>query len=602
VPVRGWIRTRRVSGMSGEGNRRVAMKFFSIRNKLISLSTRILILSMFGFFLSSGILKFLSAKKALRDIVSTTESSLIRKGTILVTNNSMALRGMVEDNAFLAVSKLVSATVEKDEDVVYGIYMDNNCLPWVMVDIGNTNEKGFDQSRLSDSVSRWADTVRESNFKKIKFKENEAFEFAAAVYSDSLRRGVIRYGITTAPMLRAVSTLKRDALFDALTFLIMTIALCIVFFLFGTQAMRRQASAITQPLKMLTESADTIAKGDYTTPITICSDDEVGALAGSFEIMRATIKRYTTNLEQMVAERTAQLKAAQKELVEKAHKAGMADIATGTLHNVGNILNSVKTSSQMIDNIMRQTQLESYKRANDLLRQNMATIEEFIVNNPKGKKLLQYYLKLEEALSYENTQIATHVTRLNKKVDTIAEVIAAQQSYAGTSSLTEEDSLADIVDDALTMQTNSLEAYAIKVNKNYHPAPKVLVQKTKLMHILINLLNNAKDAMADMPPDRRTLTITINSDGHGAYIRMQDTGMGIAVENLQKIFSHGYSTKKYGHGFGLHSSANYMTEMHGEMWAESEGLGKGAVFVVKFHIEAAAASGGDVSTEPKENS
>jgi signal transduction histidine kinase len=576
------------------------MKFFSIRNKLISLSTRILILSMFGFFLSSGILKFFSTKKALRDIVSTTESSLIRKGTILVSNNSMALRGMVEDNAFLAVSSLVAATVEKDEDVIYGIYMDNNRQPWVMIDIGTAEEKAADNFRMSDSVSLWADTIGGSDYKKIKFKSNEVFEFAAAVYSDSLRLGVIRYGITTAPLIRAVSTLKRDALFDALTFLVMTIGLCIVFFLFGTQAMRRQASAITQPLKMLTESADTIAKGDYTTPIAIHSDDEVGALAGSFEIMRATIKRYTTNLEQMVAERTAQLKAAQKELVEKAHKAGMADIATGTLHNVGNILNSVKTSSQMIDDIIRQTQLESYTKANDLLRQNMDSIEEFILSNPKGKKLLQYYLKLEETLIQENTQIAVHVKRLNNKVDTIAEVIAAQQNFAGASSLTEEYSLSDVVDDALAMQTNTLEANAIKVVKKFNPVSKVMVQKAKLIHIIINLLNNAKDAMADIPADRRTLVITIDSDNRAVFIRMRDAGVGIPPENLRKIFSHGYSTKKYGHGFGLHSSANYMTEMHGEMWAESAGLGKGALFVVKFYIADVAQHTDENTPEPIE--
>jgi signal transduction histidine kinase len=561
------------------------MKFISIRNKLIALSTRILIISMVGFFLSTSVLKLLSTQRSLSDTVSRTEASLIRKGIILVVNNSYALRGMVEDNAFLAVNELVSATVDKDEDVIYGIYMDCGRQPWVMATPANPAGTVVDAISLADTMSLWADTVVESNFKKVLLQNEEILEFAAAVRGDSARLGVIRYGITTAPMRKVVGALKHDVLMEMLTFLIMIIVLCSIFFLLGTQAMRRMASAITQPLKKLSESADTIAKGDYTSPITLSSDDEVGALAGSFEIMRKTIKRYTNNLEQMVAERTAQLKAAQKELVEKAHKAGMADIATGTLHNVGNILNSVKTSSQMISDIMRESQVASFHKANGLLRQNMAQIDEFILANPKGKKLLQYYLKLDESLAEESSQIWTHLKRLTGKIDTIAEVIAAQQSYAGASSLTEEFTLPEIIEDALTMQMNSLEAYGIRVEKRFASLPtKVWVQKTKLVHVLINLINNAKDAMQETPPDSRTLSIIVEHDGNAAYIKVRDGGYGIAAENLQKIFSHGYTTKKNGHGFGLHSSANYMTEMHGEMWAESEGVGKGAQFVLKFNL------------------
>jgi sensor histidine kinase regulating citrate/malate metabolism len=88
--------------------------------------------------------------------------------------------------------------------------------------------------------------------------------------------------------------------------------------------------------------------------------------------------------------------------------------------------------------------------------------------------------------------------------------------------------------------------------------------------------------MVGMDPEKKTLRISIQNENGSIFIRIKDAGCGIAGENLNKIFSYGFTTKKDGHGFGLHSSVNYMKEMGGEMWAESEGVGRGAQFVLKF--------------------
>ena len=142
--------------------------------------------------------------------------------------------------------------------------------------------------------------------------------------------------------------------------------------------------------------------------------------------------------------------------------------------------------------------------------------------------------------------------------------------------------LHEIINDALTMQSGTTERYNINVQKNFNEIPKVNVQKVKLVHILINLIRNAKDSMLEIPAEQRILRFTTERNGAFTYIKVTDSGHGISREDLNKIFTHGYTTKKDGHGFGLHSSANYMTEMGGEMWAESEGKGKGATFVLKF--------------------
>ncbi len=278
----------------------------------------------------------------------------------------------------------------------------------------------------------------------------------------------------------------------------------------------------------------------------------------------------------------AELAAAQKELVEKAHQAGMADIATGTLHNVGNILNSVKTSAQIIEDIFGASSISGLQKANDMLRDNIDRIDEFLVNNPKGKKLMQYYLKLEDGFNAENKQTMKHITRLMEKVNAIVDVIAAQQSYAGASGLTERYNLSEVVEDSLTMQSGSTTRYGIHIQKDFQDTPQVPIQKAKLVHVLINLIKNAKESMMEIQQEHRKLTVSIDSKNDAIFVKVNDTGSGIAQENLEKIFSHGFTTKQNGHGFGLHSSANYMKEMGGRMWAESEGEDKGSTFVLRF--------------------
>ncbi len=290
------------------------------------------------------------------------------------------------------------------------------------------------------------------------------------------------------------------------------------------------------------------------------------------------------HLDELVKERTAQLETAQTELIENAHKAGMADIAAGTIHNIGNILNSVKISTQIIKESYKSEFLYNFKKANQLLRDNLNNIEDFIINNPKGRKLMQYYLILEKWIDKDTSEIKSHIDRLSKKVEAITNVVAAQQSYAGVASLTENCDLSVIIDDALAMQQEILAEYDISIEKEFNYSQKIPVQKTKLIHIAVNLINNAIEAMTKTSVENRKLTFIVYSKEKKAYIKIKDTGMGILPENLRKIFNHGYTTKEGGHGFGLHSSANYMTEMKGRMWAESEGEGEGASFVLEFPI------------------
>jgi len=359
---------------------------------------------------------------------------------------------------------------------------------------------------------------------------------------------------------------------------------------------------LTNPLSNLRDGITTIAEGNYQHQMDEIVQEDINTIIEDVNKMARQIlqrdqslhaeiamrkdaeeevNKMNEELEQKVMERTAQLEAVQKELVERAHKAGMADIAADTLHNVGNILNSVKTSAQFINDIASTSQLEGFKKANGLLKENLENIEDFIINSPKGQKLMAYYLKLGKGLDKENTQTLKHANRLRDKVDTIVEVIAAQQSYA-TFTMTEEYPLCEVIEDALTMHASSIEKYNIKVVKNFVENPKNQIQRSKLIHVLINILKNAKETMWEVPVDERNLYISVFTDDEASYIKLTDSGKGIPQADLSQIFNHGFTTKENGHGFGLHSCANYMTEMNGEIWAESEGKNKGATFYLKF--------------------
>jgi DNA-binding LacI/PurR family transcriptional regulator/signal transduction histidine kinase len=274
--------------------------------------------------------------------------------------------------------------------------------------------------------------------------------------------------------------------------------------------------------------------------------------------------------------------SAQQELVAKAHKMGMADIATGTLHNIGNVLNSINTSIYMIKDIIQDSPMKDFQRANELLRSHMKDLENFITQDPRGKKLLQFYLKLENPFGDFQNQIYNQLNRLMDRINLVNEIIVAQQNYAGARPISEELDLAEVIDDALKIQLTSLEKYSIKIIKNYLSYPKAVVQRTKLLYILMNLFNNARDAMMNTPPDQKKLVLTLDEDEELVHLQVSDSGQGIAPEIVKNIFVFGFTTKQEGHGFGLHSCANYMMEMGGRIWAESPGEGQGATFILQF--------------------
>jgi signal transduction histidine kinase len=353
--------------------------------------------------------------------------------------------------------------------------------------------------------------------------------------------------------------------------------------------------SLSRPIKTLAETAKAISSsGNYSLRMSpeIANDHiaEISLLSTQFNQMLDQIEAKdekilaaNSELEKKVELRTLELKEIQKTALQNAHAAGMAEIATGILHNIGNIVNSVNTSVEEIGDIMQKSKLAGFIRANEMLKVNIHRAGEFLTLDPKGKLLPEYYLKIGETLQEEHTHLKNESAALTKKMALIKDVIQTQQEYAKKDLFFEELSLSQITEEILELQMNSLHRHEITIVKSYQPARPVRVQRVKFAHILMNLVKNAKEAMAHQPSGHRKLHIEIEEQhSAGVILRITDSGDGIDPKNLEKIFNHGFTTKQSGHGFGLHFCANAMTEMGGKMVVESKGAGHGATFVLYF--------------------
>lgn len=305
------------------------------------------------------------------------------------------------------------------------------------------------------------------------------------------------------------------------------------------------------------------------------------------EINRVNKALQTANevLEQRVEERTRELKDAQSELLNTARQAGMAEIATNVLHNVGNVLNSVNISADLITRKLRTSKALGLGKAMQLINEHQSDLGTFLTQNEKGKLLPGYLNQLVEAIALEQQGMTDELAQLSKSVDHIKDIVATQQSYAGANSLMEPLYISELLEDALRMNAGALTRHHVTVVKEYGEVPQVMGDKHRLLLILINLISNAKYAMA--APGARTRQITLGVkvvDDTILQISVKDDGEGIAPENMTRIFAHGFTTRKDGHGFGLHSCALAAIEMNGHLTAHSDGPGKGAVFTLQIPL------------------
>ncbi len=277
----------------------------------------------------------------------------------------------------------------------------------------------------------------------------------------------------------------------------------------------------------------------------------------------------------------------QMQLRDVSRQAGMAEVATGVLHNVGNVLNSLGVSATLVLAGLRDSRVGNVQRVAKLLTEQGDRLGDFLQNDRRGREVRSYLTNLGENLCAENRTLHADTQAIVVHVEHIGKIVAAQQSYARRGGVTEEVDVAELVDKAIAL--NFTDSTDVTITRDYQLTPRLTLDRHKLIQILGNVLSNAHHALRDQTQGERMLTVRIHPLTQGSFaIDVEDSGTGIETAVLQRLFEFGFTTKKDGHGFGLHASANLAKELGGELCGHSDGPGRGARFSLRMPLSAAS--------------
>ncbi|MEN6331846.1 MAG: PAS domain S-box protein [Smithella sp.] len=297
------------------------------------------------------------------------------------------------------------------------------------------------------------------------------------------------------------------------------------------------------------------------------------------------VQKRTQELQDQIAAKEkalSELASAQSKLLEMSRAAGMAEVATGVLHNVGNVLNSVNVSCTLIRDQLEQSRIGNVARVAGLLVEPEGGLTRFLMEDPRGRQIPAYLASLAPVLEDEQQLLLRETLSLRDRVEHIKEIVVMQQNYGRVSGVEETIPVEQLLEDAVTFNSEALARHGITVHRQYQPVPPITVDKHKVLQILLNLISNAKYACTEdgRGGEKCIILRVFSPDPQRVLIQIEDNGMGIPPENLSRIFQHGFTTRKTGHGFGLHSGALAARELSGNLTAQSEGQGAGAVFTL----------------------
>ncbi|MEM8710319.1 MAG: ATP-binding protein [Planctomycetota bacterium] len=334
---------------------------------------------------------------------------------------------------------------------------------------------------------------------------------------------------------------------------------------------------VLKPVKALTDHAvRTGLDENFRAKFGMEREDEIGVLASEFDQMMAKLEH------------------ARSALVETARTAGMSEIATGILHNVGNVLNSVNISASLVSQRVDGLCIDDLERLSEVLTEHKDDLPNFLATDPRGQHIQPFLSALVVQLGEEQRSIRNEVTSLSDGIDHICELIKSQQNLAKGTKLVEPTDLSERVDEALriTQRVQGIDPELVVVRR-YDDLGEVNLDKHKLLEILVNLVQNARQAMHSSTGPRELILEIRGKSDDSVMIAIEDSGVGIAKEDLTRVFNMGFTTREEGHGFGLHSSVNSASEMGGKLYAQSEGPGRGARFILELPMSPPGAQPGD---------
>jgi len=332
------------------------------------------------------------------------------------------------------------------------------------------------------------------------------------------------------------------------------------------------AAALVRPLERLTTIARDIARG--------AKPPRIAGVAGGREVVEMT------NALGMMLDR---LNEANRQLVEASRHAGMAEVATGVLHNVGNILTSVNVGIDVLNEGAGELPVERVRRAGELLGAAQAAGP---IDPAKLEAGVRYLTAIAVALEGDRAKMLGGLATLRDHIAHINRVVTMQNGYARSGSVQEQVELGALIEQAVGLGCPDPDRHGLELVRRVEHDSAITLDRHRVLQILVNLLANARDSIAAHASSgatgARRITVTARLDAGWIELAVEDTGGGIAPESLLRIFSAGFTTKPKGHGYGLHSSALAAEQLGGTLRCASPGLGQGATFVLRVPTETAS--------------
>jgi signal transduction histidine kinase len=545
----------------------------------------------------------------LQRTIDQMRQALEIRSAALVRNMALSAGYAVAGYDFTFLNNMVRQVVAEDTDIKYCLIMDTRSRA-----VAHSNPKkagsaltGAKDRQAADLLGKaFPSTISENDRLQVRFIDETIdptadtdripiMEALAPIYSGAKLYAVLRCGYSLERLSAEIRSAKGDWAHRSRQFKIYLTSITGVFITIGMVIAVLFTRAFVRSVQVVGTGVSKVAQGDLDHEIQpgglVCS--ELLKLSGDFNKMTSQLKvsrqqldEYSKSLEQKVAARTKELKDAQSNLLRQAHEAGMAEMAVGILHNIGNAIIPAKVSLFRLSSRMGQKPLLDNLPA--ALDEIAKTVPELPSLSEQQKDRLLTIIKLVPATIEEEYALNTgEIEQIRHKCTHIESIISLQMRYARLFGDIENVDVPQVVEDALALLDDALQNRSIRILKNFSEVPRVRIEKTKLIQIIVNLIKNGYEAMDKVPMQDRTLVLTIRPEPgppQGLTLSVKDNGIGFSPEDRHELFKFGYTTKSKGSGFGLHSCANFLTARNGSISAHSEGPNKGAEFMVRLAL------------------
>jgi signal transduction histidine kinase len=582
----------------------------SIRNYLV-LMNFVLLCLLFPLLAAIFIEKTTAFRdKHLQSNIMGMQKSMESRGASLARSIGLSAGQAVAGYDFTFLSNLLAEVVKNDPEIIHCLIMDQERRVLAHPDKDKLGR------RLDDKLARKSAELLRVNFPKtfpdehavkvIFQKEKDAqgktavLEAVIPIYNGDRLWGALRCGYTMSFLDAEIAHERRvwDQQISEMKMYFFTIMA--VFFSVGAVVTILFTRPFLRAFDILGRGVHQISDGDLDHEIKkhfVCNEfidlaDSFNSMTSSLRKSRQQLADYSKSLENKVDERTRELKEAQDIMFKQAHEAGMAEMAVGVLHNIGNAITPAKISAAMLITRLKNSPLHTDMEQGLQPLRTMLEVSENSLTGEQRRRMRQIITLIPDSISEEYEQVTAELEHICDKHTHIEHIIRLQMQYARIMGDVQKVDINRVARDALNILQESLLRRRIDVRTDFRKVPMVRAEETHLLQLVVNLIKNGYEAIDKNGKENKKLSVSTflkDSEPDNVILSIKDSGCGFTPDERKHFFKFGYSTKARGSGFGLHACANYLIANNGSVDAVSAGPGKGSEFIIRLPPDAAPA-------------